>query len=410
MFAQLPDDKFAKPQIGENVEAPIDLPKVMKQALAAPENFPPLNESVFPGDSIAVVLQSDLPHPRLVLAALIEQLSSLRVAMSDIVVVITRRTADQLGLNPEVFEIPEHNKPEGKRPAIFPVEFEFNSINFQVQDPENQSGHAYLVANAEGDPIHINRILVDADVVLPIGFPKPGTASQQGDCIYPDFSHESTRHRFSNGDSSLVSRWQEIELANDSLGAFLSIQIVCGPGDTIRQVCCGSRHDVLKSARVATNQLWAFEWSTRSEVVVATIESNPVDQNWDDFANAVVSASLVSNSDGPIVIWSDIVKNPDRNIRKACMSQFEDGISPKLSGSLQRLAAIVKDRPVFLRSGLNRNLVEELGLGFVETAAEVVRIAEPYATGVVIRDAHKCQIQSGERVESESDQMGEASP
>ena len=158
----------------------------------------------------------------LCLPALIEQLSSVRVAMSDIVVVITRRTADQLGLNPEFYEIPEENKPEGKRPAIVPVEFEFNTINFQVQDPENQSGHAYLVANVEGDPVHINRILVDADVVLPIGCPKPGAASQQGDCIYPDFSHESTRHRFSNGDSSLVTRWQEIELANDSLGAFLS--------------------------------------------------------------------------------------------------------------------------------------------------------------------------------------------
>ena len=120
--------------------------------------------------------------------------------------------------------------------------------------------------------------------------------------------------------------------------------------------------------------------------------------------------ACVSNTDGPIVIWSDIVKNPDRNIRKACMSQFEDGISPKLPGTLQRLAAIVKDRPVFLRSGLNRNLVEELGLGFVETAAQVVRIAEPYPTGVVIRDAHKCQIQTGERAESEQDPTGEASP
>lgn len=410
LFDHLPDDKFDKPQLDADVAPHVDLSSAMKQTLSAPEFYPPLNQSVFPGDSVAIVLQSGLPHSRLVLATLIEQLGSVNVAVSDIVVVVTRRTADQLDIDPGLYEIPDENKAAGIRPAMFPIEFEFNTINFQVHDPINRSGHSYLVANVEGDPVHVNRILVDADVVLPVGCPKPGEANQQVDCIFPDFSNEATLHRFSQGKGSFVSRWQEIELANDSLGAFFSIQIVCGPGDTIGGVYSGARKDAVNSARAATNELWTLQWQTQSDVVVATIESDPLNQNWDDFANALIAASRVSTTDGPIVIWSDITTNPDRNTRKACMAQFEDAISAKLPQTLQRVAAIIKDCPVFLRSGLNRNVVEELGLGFVESAGEVVRIAEPHATGLVIRDAHKCQVQTSEGAEEEKIQQGEESP
>ena len=409
IFAQLldhlPDEKFAKPQLQAGIEPNIDLSEAFKQTLAAPEYYPPLSETVFPGDSIAIALQTNLPHPRQVLSALIEHLGSLSVALSDIVVVVTRPMADRLGLDPKHYEIPDENKTEGKRPAVFPVEFEFNAINFQVHDPENRAGNSYLVANAEGDPVHVNRILVDADLVLPIGCPIPGDSSHQVDCVYPDFSTEATRHRFSQGKGSFVSRWTEIELANDTLGSFFAIQVVCGPGDSIRQICSGARKDAIHSARTATNELWAFDWPTKSDAVVATIESNPRDQSWDDVANALVAASRVSRTDGPIIVWSDISVNPDRNFRKACMSQFEDSVSAKLTKTLQLVATILKDRPVYLRSELNRSQVEELGMGFVEAASEVLRIADPYSTALVIRDAHKCQI----RGEQDGDQLVEES-
>jgi len=73
------------------------------------------------------------------------------------------------------------------------------------------------------------------------------------------------------------------------------------------------------------------------------------------------------------------------------MSQFEDAISTKLTKTMQHVAAIVNERPVYLRCGLTQNGVEELGLGFVQDATEVVRISESRKSGLLIRDAHKCQ-------------------
>jgi len=74
------------------------------------------------------------------------------------------------------------------------------------------------------------------------------------------------------------------------------------------------------------------------------------------------------------------------------MSQFEEGISTKLTPKMQHVAAIVNERPVFLKCGLKQNDVEELGLGFIQSAEEIVRISETKDRALLIRDAHKCQV------------------
>jgi hypothetical protein len=409
LFDQLPSPKFAKPQLGADVKPNIDLNDALGQALAKPEFYPPIDESVFPGDTIAILLQSDLPHPRSVLGALLGQLNQANISASDIVVVISPIMAAKFGIESSQYESPEENAPEGIRPPIIPIEFEFTTINFQVHDAENNAGLAYLVANEDGDPVHVNRLLVDADVILPVGSPFPGETNQQNDCLYPDFASLPVKERFASEQGSFLTRWQEIELANDSLGSFFSIQIICGPGDTIQRIVSGARKDAVMTARATANKLWAFDWNQSSDVVVATIESTSNPQNWDDFAAALIAASRVAKSDGPIVVWTQIAIPPDRNIRKALMSQFEDNISTKLSKSLQHVAAIINERPVFLKSNLKRNIVEELGMGFVESGEQVVRIADSHESGLLIRDAHKCQVRVGDAIEAESNLQGESS-
>lgn len=387
---------FSVPQLDVSIKPNIDLSSALKATLDAPEFYPPLSESVFEGDAVAIALQTDIPHANYLIEAIVDYLISTGIELADITLVITRQTADNLGIPPAHFEMVEKDKTEGKRPPIFSFDFGFQTLNIQVHDPDNQTGHAYLAANEQGDPVYVNRILVDADVVIPIGIPSPGEVNQQLDCIYPDFSTTATLYRFSQGKGSFISRWTEIELANESLGAFFAIQIVCGPGDTIRQVHSGAKKDALESARTATNQLWSLPWTTQADLCVATIEAKPNDQSWDDFCQALISASEVTKTESPIIIWSDISLPPDRNTRKACMSQFEDNISSKLTKTLQRVAGIIKDRPVFLKSGLPEQTVEELGLGHLKSANEILRIAESHKNCLVVRDAHKTQIKTGD--------------
>ncbi len=398
LIAQLSDDKFAKPQLDKATEQANEnenrasLSEMIKTALAQPMFYPPLHESVFAGDQIAIAVQSNLPHARQVLECVLAELNAANVAATDIVVVISPRTARQLGIDSKLYESTDEQKTNGERPGVFEVEFEFNSINFQVHDPEIATGLSYVVGNEAGEPLHLNRLLVDADVILPIACPTAGEADQQIDCIHPEFSSEVIKSRYADRKGSFLSRWEEIELVNDTLGAFFSIQLVCGPGDEIRNVFCGVRKDATNAARSTTNDLWAFQWEGESDVTVATIEMNEADQTWDDFARALITASRLSTPDAPIVVCSEISVAPDRNIRKALLSQFESGISGKLSKTMQHVAAIVNERPVFLKSNLKRNPIEELGLGFIETIDEINRIAQPHNQGLLIRDAHLCQV------------------
>ena len=387
---------FSVPQLDISIEPNIDLSSALKATLDAPEFYPPLSESVFEGDTVAIALQTDIPHANYLIEATVDYLITTGIDVNDITLVVTGRTAENLGIPAAQYEMAEKDKSEGKRPPIFSFDFGFQSLNTQVHDPENQTGHSYLAANEEGDPVYVNRTLVDADVVIPIGIPSPGEVNQQSDCIYPDFSTTSTLHRFAQGKGSFISRWTEIELANESLGAFFAVQVVCGPGDTIRQVFSGAKKDALESARTATNNLWSLACPNPSNLCVATIEAKPLDQSWDDFAQALIAASEVTQTESPIIIWSEISIAPDRNTRKACMSQFEDNISSKLTKTLQRVAGIIKDRPVFLRSALPEQTVEELGLGHLKSADEILRMAESSEDCLVIRDAHKTQIKTGD--------------
>ena len=396
LFDNLSDSKFSKPQLDRQTEVEFDLAASMKNALDNPLFYPPLKESVFPGDQVAIALQNGLPQPLQLLTSLLENLNAAQIASNDIAVVINSRTAAQLGFSSE--QIKAGTDPELAEPAAAQeLEIDGNLIKFQIHNGEISKSLSYLLANVPGDPMHVNRVLVDADVILPIGCPSAGEARQQHDCIYPEFASSDVQTRFSASEGSFLSRQEEILLASDTLGAFFAIQVVVGPGDRIHKIVSGARADALGEARTETNRLWEFVWPDDVDAAVATIETHPQDQTWEDFALAVIAASRISMADGPIIVWSDISQRPHRRIRKACLAQFEDSENTKLSRELQHMSAIIKERPIFLRSELARNDVEELGIGFIESADEINRIVESHSNCLLLRDAHKLQISDVEK-------------
>jgi hypothetical protein len=287
--------------------------------------------------------------------------------------------------------MPDETKDE-QPPVQFQLEFGFNQINCQVHDADNDAGLAYLNANDAGDPVYVNRLLVDADVVIPIGFVEPGDDSRQTDCIYPSFSGASAQERFSKADVTSLACRAEIALANDMLGSFFVIQLVSGPGGSVVGLFCGERMRTTKAARLAANELWTFDFGGEAELVLATIETDAKRQTWDDVAEAVLTASQLIKGEGPIVVLTELSVKPDKKMRRALQSQFDDGPEKKSSVKLRSLAGVVAERSVFLKSQLPPAEVEDLGLGHLDSAEQIARVAESFDSGVLIRDAHKCQL------------------
>ena len=81
--------------------------------------YPALGESVFAGDTVAIVLQDTLPRPSVFLEAMLEQLMATNVAVNDISVVVSPETARKFGVELD----PIHDEQEEREVHVYrPIE------------------------------------------------------------------------------------------------------------------------------------------------------------------------------------------------------------------------------------------------------------------------------------------------
>lgn len=355
---------------------------LIQKALDAPLNYPPLSESIFPGDRVAILIQNALPAARETLESLIRVLEKLRIETADILVVVPSTMK-------RPFELVENSKadPETKMPATWKMKSDdrVTPLRFEVHVTDDEQAVSYLAANEQGDPIYVNRSLCDSDVILPLSCLTP--SRKQSDCLYPEFSTDEIRERYRKKEDSGSQRIAEAELANDSLGLFFSIELICSPGELIEDVVCGARVKTREIASERLAPLWELEQNDDCGVVVTTIETSAEHATWSNVVRAVTAAANIV-VDGPIIVWSELSKKPNAKVKKACSAQFDGNVPDSLPKKLQYFASVLCERPVYLKSKLSQNVVEGLGLGFVESAESVERIVRPHGAPLLIRDGH----------------------
>ena len=122
-------------------------------ALDEPLDYPPLAKTATPGDRVVLVLDHALPQAAAVAAAVIRVLVAAGVEPDGISILRT-----QAG---------------GRGGAEDPCRLLDDTLRARItavtHDPSDRDCLAYLAADDEGEPIVLNRLLTDADVVLPIG-------------------------------------------------------------------------------------------------------------------------------------------------------------------------------------------------------------------------------------------------
>jgi len=350
------------------------LSEVIALALDQPLDYPAVNEWMFPGDSIAIVLQANLPRPVEVVGVVLDYCQREGIELDDVLLVIAPVMAKQFEISPEQLVLTEAEIANGEPPKILPVKIDSRSLKCQVHDQSNTFGLAYLAANEAGDAVHVNRRLVDADVVFPIGCPTSGNSAEGYDTVYPDFGSIDRAEPFRARSDSTQQRADEIKLANDNLGSFFSLQVVFSPGGEASHAVSGQRIQVVAAATEFANQQWTVESVQDADLAITTIEEPGREQTWDDFASALITAAGA--------------------VEGALQSQFNESETGELPTQLQSVASIAAERPVFLRSSLPQSSIEELGIGFINDEDDVYRIAEKATKGVLLRDAHRVNLKS----------------
>jgi nickel-dependent lactate racemase len=368
-----------------------DPSEAVAAALSEPLGYPPLRLAVTPGDRVVLAIDKGVPQLGGVVAGAVQSLLSGSVLPEDITLLLAPQEKDHRG----------GEVTAALAPAVAA------SIQVVEHDPQNQSELSYLAASKENRPIYIHRQLFDADLILPIGCLRPrrtlGRLGVHGG-LFPTFSDAKTRERFQAADAARVSvqkkrRREEAEEAAWLLGIQIVLQLVPGAGNTVLHALAGNPEAVAKRGRRLCDAAWLYRLSHRTGLVIATIEGGRTAQTWENFARALAAALSAVDDDGVILLCTDLRCAPGPALRAlASLNEAPEAIreirrarSPDAVSAA--LLAEVRDRvQVYLLSGLDAEMVEELGIGYVSQETEIEHLCQQFDSFLILADAHRAGV------------------
>ena len=375
---------------GVDVEESADL---VRTALLQPVAGPPFSDHVVPGDKVVIAQAGNLPGGQLlsdaIYLAILESLQDGGVSTDDIQLVIAPPTiqSNDSSLTVDSSCIP--NQP-------FPV---------TIFDPRNDSETAYLLADESGEPLHLARSLVDADVVLTVGCfgydASLSGRSPEGE-LWPDFARQNRRDSFvtsllKNRQKALRQWRDEAEQVTAQLGVLASLHLVAGNNQTLAGAAFG-----FPAASVTQSRLLAKQWRpsscSRSTLTIAGISDRLC--GFADLTRALAAAARVTTHDGTVCVACNTDQDPG-----LIFTRWRQGIDLRMllreasdSDDIQLhmdalqtslFARALGDRRLVLLSQLNQELVEDLDIGHAETPDAVNRLIQQAESVCVLHEANR---------------------
>ncbi len=372
---------------------PIDDPvAAVCAALAKPQGFPALARATVPGDRIVVAISDDVPRQAAIVAGIVHSLVEANALPEDITILLSGDV--------DACEIQRIGDFLPSRLAA--------EVQVQRHDPQDMKGLAYLAASKENKPIYFNRLLFDADMVLPVGCLRPhsslGYLGVHGS-LFPTFSDQATLQRFraAGGGHGSVQQRRHAREADEAawlLGIHLMIQVVPGRGDSLLHVLAGEANVVAQQGRGLCEAAWLHRLSDSPQLVIAAIEGGDQVQTWENVSRALHAALAVTADHGAIVLCTNL-KRPPGPALQTLASHPDDSIARReilRVRSFDAAAALMllDARPrveVYLMSGLSEDTVEDLGLGYVTGTEQIVRLSHQYPNCLLLGDAHRTMLE-----------------
>ena len=374
-------------------EALADPAAAVESALADPLDFPPMAQATVRGDRVVLAVDADVPQLPSVVAGAVRALLAGDVFPEDITVVLAPTASRRV-----------EDKPTSLLPPSIAAE-----VKVAEHDPGDRESLSYLAASKENRPIYVNRLLFDADMVLPIGCLRPETAlGYLGVCggVFPAFSDEETRQRFRspNWAESAVHRrryQEESEGTTWLLGIQMILQVVPGLEDTILHVLAGQGTSVAEQGHRLCEDAWTHQIAERAGLVVASIEGGQDEQTWDNLARALFAALAAVSDDGAIVLCTDLRCAPSPALQHLAVPDDDQSILRDIrhdrSPDALTAALLIEARnraKVYLMSGLDEATVEELGIGFVTHEEEINRLVRQFDSCILLANAHRAMLKA----------------
>ncbi len=351
---EVPDERLVADWHGPAGMEIEDARQRVKEALESPRQYPPLRQAVVPGDRVVVALDPEVAQVATVIRAVCEVLVHAGVE-AEAITVLT---------------------PPGPDPLVGPEVALPAGVVRTVHDPDHRDGLAYLATTSQGRRIYLNRLLTDADVVVPIG--RLGYDPVLGyrgpwSLLFPGLSDRATARSYRGTTSS---EWPDRDLPrltlNEAsevswlLGTQLHVGILAGtrgPADVI----VGLESVVRADGARLLDKAWTFESTTPAELVVVGIGQPGVPSTLENLAQGLANATRLVQRGGKIVALSRamgpigpafrrLIDLDDPRLAPATLRGHEsdDDYTPAY-----QIAHALAWADVYLLSGLDSQLIED---------------------------------------------------
>ncbi len=342
----------------------------LRAAIEAPLGYPPLRQIVVPGDVVAIVIDSGLQESASVVGVLSDVLRQSGVDAESIRVVSPSAAAEGV----------------------------------EVHDPTARDRLAYLATTAEGRRVYFNRTLADADVVLPVGLLRyDPVVGRHGpwSLMFPGLSDQATieSYRRAMRDDPQDQEFPDPHV-DEALEAcwLLGCQLQVGVAPGVRgpsEFVAGLVESVRDQGARAVDRLWSFRPDARAELVVAGIGRPGVATTIDDLAAGLETASRLVRHGGKIVALCPVREAVGPALQRLIAAGDSASSPSVLSGreadrdfvAGRRLAKALGWADVYLMSGLDREVVEDLSMIPVDRADDVQRLASRVASCTFVSQA-----------------------
>jgi hypothetical protein len=356
---------------------------VVRGALAAPRNYPPLTDALAPGDQIAIALGGAVPQLEAVLDGVIAELTASGVAPGNITVL----SAEPLAAH-----------------AQLAADLAADGVIYAVHDPDDEESIAMLGMTAEFRPLRLNRTLTEADFVLPIMSARSGPGGSGPEAfagLFPRFSNRETADRIQGrGDApspvARTNRAAESEEAGWLLGVGMTVVVVPGPGGGVASVQAGAPASAAQAGAEQFGEIWEQSVEQRGDLVIGAIPGDADQQTWSNLARAVAACGRVVRPGAPIAVCCELDEPPSGSYESLLDAVDLAKVLAKLRKSHAAdarpalvVAQAIERGPVYLRSGLPDEVVESLGMTPIANDAELARLAAGRPHVVVIQEAQR---------------------
>jgi len=366
---EVPEQHFVASWRGPAGSRPSDQLSMIRAGLENPRNFPPLRQAVVPGDRVVVAWDPTIGEAAPVLEALAQVFEEAGVEDGGLTVLSPASGRETL----------ERVLPPG--------------VEFAVHDPNDRAQLAYLATTKQGRRVYLNRLLTDADLVVPVG--RLGFDSLMGyrgpwSALYPFLSDRDTlrAHRdLLRDEPAESSRGAAAPLLAESfevswlLGTQFHLGLVAGSSGLF-EVVAGQDSTVRDLGIATLEQNWLFVADSRAELVVVGIGRPGVVTTIEDLAKGLATATRLVQHGGKIVVLSRAVGEIGPALKQLIDADDPKKAAAALRGhegdddfvAARRLAHALSRADVFLLSGLSQRVVEDLSVIAIEHPDQARRI------------------------------------